>query len=133
MNPFRLEDWKLCFDTGGRTRLYLRSRPLVLAAATAGAVVSVANMAKSLSVTGEPTMLSGLLPLALVVGTLAIFSTTSLAVLRTLIAVWLMATLKRAAPVADGLADVPDITDFLEEDSTKEENGHGTGDAVSLR
>ena len=131
LNPLRLEDWKLCFDIGGRTRLYRCSRPIALAAATAGAVMSVASMVKSLSVT-EPTMLSGLLPIALLVGMMAILATTNLTVLRTLIAVWVMATLREATPVAT-LADVPEITDLLEEDNTKEGSEHGAGDAASLR
>ena len=30
LNPLRLEDWKLCFDIGDRSRLYRYSWPLVL-------------------------------------------------------------------------------------------------------
>ena len=132
LNPLRLEDWKLCFDVGGRSRLYRYSRPLVLAAAACGAMLSAASMWKSLTVT-EPTMLSGLLPVALLVGMMTILATANLTVLRTLIAVWVMATLKRAVPAATGLADVPDVTEFLEEENEGEESEHGTGDAVSLR
>ena len=118
LNPLRLEDWKLCFDIGGRSRLYGCSRPIVLVAAAAGAVVPVATMWKSLTVT-EPTMLSGLLPIALLVGMMAILATANLTVLRILIAVWLMATLRRATPVANELAGVPDITEFLEEENDR--------------
>ena len=131
LNPLSLKDWQACFDIGGRSRLYRCSTPIVLAAAACGAMLSAAIMWKSLTVT-EPTMLSGLLPIALLVGMMAILATANLTVLRTLIAVWVMATLREAAPVAT-LADVPGITEFLEEENTKEESEHGTGDAVSLR
>ena len=56
---------------------------------------------------------------------------SALAVLRALMAVFLMLTVKRAVPVAT-LADMADIKDFLREPQNQEDSDDGTGNPAPL-
>ena len=135
LNPLRQDDWRFCFSYATKTRAWSGLRIVSLAMAAGGAIACMlaffGHLAALPDEAAESMGYAIFLWFALLGAITACFW-SALAVLRALMAVFLMLTVKRAVPVAT-LADVADIKDFLREPQNQEDSDDGPGNAEALR